>query len=373
MAHAQMRPKADSPRSDFPEVSSLYSAVQQASAAGGAGVSVRDEAIAILRDDLLRDALLRLPPHLDAAKCQADLTSLYLAFLHVPTGGLAIANKGATLLARSSLSKRLFPVFHLGFVVYFPEQGIEVIDVGITGDIAKSELVVVRTESACSPSFVFGSQRCNCHDQWLVAQELACEYNEMQVADEAPETIEATLRKAMTMSVDGQVVSRLDGRPFIAIHLASQNGMGSGVTASTPQRDLTATAFMRHRGEYSAEQIMGVSMARAFTTLGMIPDPRRLNECLSYRAANIVLDLVCPKKKIIALTNNPLKVEGIQTGGYAVHRIGLIARKDVHCHIETQERRDEFGHIIPSLAPLHWKKEFSSIKTQLDALFGGAK
>ena len=104
-------------------------------------------------------------PALDNKNAGYDLSTIYEAGIHKETGALFISNKGATLYSLSPRTQTPHLIRHLGLSVYFPGLGIEFVNVGLMGDVYTSK-VVLRSESACTPSFLFGSQRCNCSYQW---------------------------------------------------------------------------------------------------------------------------------------------------------------------------------------------------------------
>ncbi len=328
----------------------------------------RNNNIVLIKGELFFDVLKNLPPHLQQNKALCPLESLYTVFFHKPTESLVIANKGASLLSKSILSDRYFVVYHIGFLVYKPNQGIEIIDVGIAGNLQKSNFVVLRPESACSPSFIFGSQRCNCYDQWLLAQELACEYNAIEKPKLSPQKLEQFLISSFSLDENGFLNSKSNGQAFIMIHLSSQNGMGSGVIENSFIEDLTANAYIRHRGEYSAEQLHNMSMAGGFKAIGITPDPRILNDGFSYKIPGIILDYFNSPKTIVALTNNKEKLNALKNSGYDVQRLQFIARVNEGSQIETDDRRKEFGHLIPENIKISWKQEFLSIKKSIDFL-----
>ena len=328
----------------------------------------RDENIALIKGNLFLEVLENLPPHLQQSKALVPLKSLYSIFFHKPTRSLIIANKGASLLSKSILSRRLFVLYHFGLLIYLPTQGLEIVDVGVVGNLRKSKFVILRPESACSPSFIFGSQRCNCYDQWLLAQELACEYNEIKKPKLSPKKLEQFLISYFSSNENGFLSSKSDNQVFILIHLSSQNGMGSGVIENNFVDDLTANAYIRHRGEYSAEQLYNMSMAGGFKAIGITPDPRKLNKGLSYKIPNIVLDYLNSPKMVIALTNNEDKLKALKNSGYDVQRLQFIARVNEGSQIETDDRRKEFGHLIPENIKISWKQEFLNIKKSIDSL-----
>jgi ubiquinone/menaquinone biosynthesis C-methylase UbiE len=328
----------------------------------------RDENVAFIKGELFLKILETLPPHLQESNVLVPLETIYNVFFHKPTASLIVANKGASLLSKSILSERYFPLRHIGFLVYLPKQGIEILDVGIAGNLRKSKFVVLRPESACSPSFMFGSQRCNCYDQWLLAQELACEYNSIEKPILPPKELEHFLTSHFSLNENGELVSQSSGQAFMMIHFTSQNGMGSGVIENRFVQDLTANAFIRHRGEYTAEQIYNTSVAGGFKAIGIIPDPRKLNSSLSFKLPSIVLDYFNAPKTVVALTNNTDKLNALKNSGYDVQRLQFIARAGDGGEIEIDDRRNEFGHLIPEHIKVSWHQEFLRIKKQIDVL-----
>lgn len=328
----------------------------------------RDENIHIIKGDLFDRVIKLLPPHLDGEKAFVPLSTLFSVFFHKPTGGLVVVNRGASLLSKSVLSQRYMVIHHIGFIVYLPNQGIEIIDVGVAGNLQKSKFTVLRPESACSPSFIFGSQRCNCYDQWTLVQELSREYNAIDKPNLPPTKLEDLLTSEMFLDENDNLVSKSSGQAFIMAHFTSQNGMGSGVMENKFVTDLTANAFIRHRGEYTAEQVHKTSVAGGFESIGIIPDPRKLNKGLSFRLIATVLDYLNASKKIIALTNNVDKLNALEKSGYDVHRLQLIARAGDGCEIETDDRRNEFGHLIPKDIRVSWEEELVRLKKEIDSL-----
>ncbi|MFA6383373.1 MAG: methyltransferase domain-containing protein [Parcubacteria group bacterium] len=291
--------------------------------------------------------ILRLfPPYL---KQRESLKELYQIYLHSPSKSLLISNRGSILLAKSLISGNYFPIFNIGFVLISPNHGTELIDVGIVGKIENTPWIV-RPESACAPSFTFGSQRCNCFDQWLSAIELASRFHKID-RKISMKGLEMNLKNPDNL-FQGQ------NPTFVFIHLASQNGMGSGNQSSFTE--LTASAFLRHKGEYSAEQLFGLSMAQGFRKIGVKPDPRQSKNGFAYKIPPIILDYLQAPREIILLTNNPKKLTAFTSRGYDVTRMPLVGRLDKHCLKETNERMTEFGHIIP--------KQRLSQKQELDAL-----
>ncbi|QQR50937.1 hypothetical protein IPF89_04135 [Candidatus Saccharibacteria bacterium] len=204
---------------------------------------------------------------------EGDLMNIYDVALHIPTKALIIANKGATLF---SLTSKEIPNItrHVGSCVYMPGVGMEYANAGIVGNVYDDQFVL-RAESACTPSFLFGSQRCNCHHQWQNVRELAASFNTVTPPDTvAGDEFERWVQDQFVVR-DGKHTCQQPGRVgFVMLHVDSQNGMGSGYTEGEFVIDLAERASMRHRGEYTSEQTYRTSMYGGFTTIGINGDPR---------------------------------------------------------------------------------------------------
>ena len=302
--------------------------------------------------------MLDFPPHLNGSG-SASLQTLYHAFFHRPSRAIVIANRGAALLTRFGFNRNFCLTRHIGCAVYLPGHGVEMVDIGLVGNMSSDKGAVVRAESACAPSFLFESQRCNCHDQWLLTQELAASYHPAKVPITDTAGLEAWIMANQGIS---------DNAPgFALLHFGSQNGMGSGATKGKFSPDLTATAWLRHRGEYTAEQVLGTSMSGGFDAIGLPPDPRMVNNEAGYRVIPIVMDFLGLPKSLTLLCNNLHKVAAVEKAGYSVRRIPLFGRVDLADEKETEERRDEFGHQIPAhLMPLDWQSELITLRKVID-------
>lgn len=348
---------------------SLYSIIQQSvmQKLENSDIIFREKGIYEIKGHNFRRALSLMPPRLPFGDDSVDLSQIYSVFFHSHTQALVVASRGASLFCRSRLSGRLFPTYHIGLSVFIPNHGIEIIEVGIVGNLEHSDFIVVRSESACSPSFIFGSQRCNCYDQWVLAQELACDYNQSLSVEGNAEQRELCLRSLYKFDENG-FHSSGNEQGFILIYLSSQDGMGSGVEDKKYSEEMTATASLRHRAEYAAEQLFNLSMASAFSAIGVPPDPRSLNGGTSYKISTIVLDYLKCKPRIALLTNNSLKSKEIAAAGYEVTNISLVGRNDVNCEIETESRQFEFQHDIPSAPSRNWSEELELLKSQLESL-----
>ncbi|MBX9690808.1 MAG: hypothetical protein K2Z81_00380, partial [Cyanobacteria bacterium] len=201
-------------------------------------------------------------------KAKHDLSTLYDVGLHLDTGALIITNKGATLFCHSPRTQTQFIARHIGCCVYLPGLGVEVANVGLVGEVYNGP-VVLRSESACTPSFLFGSQRCNCAHQWETIRELAAHYNPANPPNIAcGREFEQWVQKQFTTE-RGKYVATTPGQGIIMIHVDTQNGMGSGYSSEEFSFDLFSRASLRHRGEYSAEQIHQTTMAGGFHAIGI--------------------------------------------------------------------------------------------------------
>lgn len=283
-------------------------------------------------------------PVLDPALATVDLTELYLVDWHVPTGSLVISSRGAVLYCLAPRSRRPYLLFHRGMTVYRPGLGVEMVNVGLVGDIYDAP-VVLRAESACSPSFLFGSQRCNCHHQWECVQELAAHSNPVGTPPAASgHDFERWVQTQVSVK-GGRVRFATGGRGFVMLHLDCQNGMGSGHTRGEFVEDLYTRASMRHRGEYASEQVFGASMAEAFTTLGLEPDPRKVDDSIGYQTPFIVLDTLGINNELQFLSNNPRKWIHPLAAPYRIVPVSLAGEVNLAGAEEAESRNAEFGHV----------------------------
>lgn len=295
----------------------------------------------ITDSDLLAAVLANAGPHLAP---NPDLAKLYRAGYHHPTGSLIISNVGAILYCVSPRTDQPYLAIHLGLSVYRPGLGIEMANVALVGDVYDSP-IVLRAESACSPSFLFGSQRCNCRHQWELATALAAHFNPAA----SPSITDGPAFERWVQSravIDPLRPRHLDPSPlgFVLLHLDSQNGMGSGYTPSTFCPDLYSRASMRHRGEYSAEQVHHDSMSAAFTRLGLTPDPRGAEDGLGYQTSFIILDYLAVNKQINLLSNNPLKWTHPLAAPYRITPVPMFGEINPAGLEEATSRRDQFNH-----------------------------
>lgn len=132
--------------------------------------------------NLFSKILLNFVTALNQEIAEGDLMKIYDVAVHIKTKALIIANKGATLYSLTEKYETPHLVRHIGLCVYMPGIGMEYANAGIVGNVYDEE-IVLRTESACTPSFLFGSQRCNCHYQWKNIRELAASFNKIETPD----------------------------------------------------------------------------------------------------------------------------------------------------------------------------------------------
>ena len=253
--------------------------------------------------------------------------------------------------------------------MYLPGLGVEFVNVGISGDIY-SDKVVLRSESACTPSFLFGSQRCNCSHQWDSIRELAAYFNKVKAPKlENGREFEKWVQNQVKYK-DGKHLfnPKLKGKGFILMHLDAQNGMGSGYTDNEFAFDLYSRASMRHRGEYSAEQIDNVSKWGGCEAIGINPDPRRENEHLGYKTTFLILDYLNASKDIIFLTNNPLKLQQLEKNGYKLTRVKTIGMVNLAGALEAEERGEDFHHLDIDGDCVSFRDDFERLKKEIKEL-----
>lgn len=305
---------------------------------------------------------------LDPHRAEGDLMNIYDIAVHTRTGALIIANKGATLYSLAGKTEIPNIVRHIGLCVYMPGIGMEYANVGIVGDVYKKPFVL-RTESACTPSFMFGSQRCNCHHQWQNVRELAASFNPI----DTPETIdgrafEKWVQQQFSYEHGRHICKNASEIGFIMLHIDSQNGMGSGYTEGEFVFDLSERASMRHRGEYTSEQVYDTTMYGGFTTIGIKGDPRSENGDIGYQLTPVILDFLEVKKRVIMLTNNPFKMQQMEKFGYSITRVKAIGAVNVAGAVEALERGTEFHHLDINNGLVSFKEDYDRVHGELSAI-----
>lgn len=244
----------------------------------------------------------------------------------------------------------------------------EYANVGIVGNVYDFP-VVLRTESACTPSFLFGSQRCNCHYQWKNIRELSASFNKVNPPKfKSGSAFENWVQKQYTYENGKHIYNKNSKLGFILLHVDSQNGMGSGYTKNEFVFDLAERASMRHRGEYSAEQTYKSTMYGGFTTIGIDGDPRKENQCAGYNITPIIMDFIGSNKNIIMLTNNPLKINAMKEFGYDITRVKSIGAVSMAGATEAKERGSEFNHLDVNDKLVSFREDYKRIKKEIKAL-----
>lgn len=296
-------------------------------------------------------------PRLDPNKAEYDLTTIYDIGFHKKTKTLLISNKGATLFSYSPRTQVPHLVRHIGVCLYMPGMGVEMVNVGLVGDVYKGR-VVLRSESACTPSFLFESQRCNCAHQWQMVNELAAYFNPV-VPPDFPTGLEFELWVQQQFQYKNHKhIPKKSNRGFILLHIDTQNGMGSGFTPGEFVSDLYSRASMRHRGEYTSEQLHHVTMAGGFRAIGINPDPRHEQDNLGYKVIPVVLDYLDVSKKLVLLSNNIYKIKVLEAAGYKLHRLKCFGEINLPGAQEAKERGTEFGHLNINDRPMSFSSEF---------------
>jgi len=319
---------------------------------------------------LLLMVLRNFTTALDSKKAKADLTRIYEAGIHKETGSLIINNKGATLYTLSPRTQTPYLTRHIGFCVYVPGLGIEFVNIGLVGDIYHGR-VVLRSESACTPSFVYGSQRCNCAHQWESIRELAAYFNYITPPKyKSGSRFESWVQKQFHHT-NGKHLPVKKGRGFILMHIDTQNGMGSGYTPGEFAFDLFSRASIRHRGEYSSEQITKTTMWGGFEAIGLTPDPRRKMRDAGYKITFTLLDYLSASRDIIFLTNNNLKMRQLKNNGYQLIRIKSLGAVNPAGAQEAEQRKTDFGHFDISGKCVSFNQEISRLKKEITQLTRG--
>ena len=307
---------------------------------------------------------------LNQEKAEGDLMKIYDIAVHIETKALIIANKGATLYSLTEKYETPHLVRHIGFCVYMPEIGVEYANVGIVGNVYDKK-IVLRTESACTPSFLFGSQRCNCHYQWKNIRELSAYFNEIETPNiENGDEFERWVQEQFEYNNGKHIYKNKGKLGFVMLHIDSQNGMGSGYTENEFVFDLSERASMRHRGEYTSEQTYKTTMYGGFTTIGINGDPRAENDGIGYKITPVLLDYLGTNKKVIMLTNNPLKIKQMKNFGYDIIRVKSIGAVNVAGSTEATQRGTEFNHLDINGELTSFKEDYERIKEEIIEIIG---
>lgn len=321
--------------------------------------------------DLFNKVITNFVVALNPEKAKGDLMQIYDVAMHMKTKALIIANKGATLYSLTEKYETPHLVRHIGMCVYMPGLGMEYANVGIVGNIYDKG-IVLRTESACTPSFLFGSQRCNCHYQWKNIRELSAYFNTIKTPNiENGDEFERWVQEQYRCE-NGKHIYQNEGKlGFVMLHVDSQNGMGSGYTENEFVFDLSERASMRHRGEYTSEQTYKTTMYGGFTTIGIKGDPRSENDCIGYKITPVILDYLGTNKKIIMLTNNPLKIQQMKNFGYEIIRVKSLGAVNIAGSTEATQRGTEFHHMDINGELTTFKEDYERIKEEINEIIRG--
>lgn len=303
---------------------------------------------------------------LSQEKAEGNLMDIYDIALHTGTKALIIANRGATIYSLTEKQGTPNIVRHIGFCIYMPGIGVEYANAGLVGNVYDSG-IVLRTESACTPSFLFGSQRCNCHHQWQNVRELAATFNKIKTpAIKDGNAFEQWVQKQFVYENGKHICQNKSKLGFVLLHIDSQNGMGSGFTNNEFVFDLSERASMRHRGEYTSEQTYGTTMYGGFTTIGISGDPRNENDSIGYKITPVILDFLNVNKEVVMLTNNPLKIKQMENFGYKIIRVKSIGAVNVAGATEARERGSEFHHLDINEHLISFNEDFNRIRKEIE-------
>lgn len=154
------------------------------------------------------------------------------------------------------------------------------------------------------------------------------------------------------------------------LHIDSQNGMGSGYTEDEFVFDLAERASLRHRGEYTAEQTYKTTMYGGFKTIGINGDPRGENNGIGYQITPVILDYLKASKKVIMLTNNPLKIGKMKEFGYEIIRVKSIGAVNAAGATEAKQRGSEFHHMDICENHVSFNEDYERMKMEIGELLG---
>lgn len=302
-------------------------------------------------------------PALDPKKAQIDLSRVFDCAYHSKTGSLIVANKGATLFCTSPRTSAPYITRQIGCMVYRPGLGVEVVNVGIVGNVYEGD-VILRTESACLPSFLFGSQRCNCAYQWASIRELAAHLNpidppEIQDGDEFEKWVQGQFQ-----CVSGKHLPVKNGPGVVLMHIDSQSGMGSGYTEGEFVYDLSSRALLRQLGENSSEQTFQTSIKEGYASLGLPPDARLEHGEAGYQITFILLDWLGVSRNLICLSNNTYKLNQLSRNGYCVKRVKSIGKVDRAGAREAEQRGKDFKHLDIDSSEISFEEEMARLKEE---------
>lgn len=290
-------------------------------------------------EDQLKEVLRLFGPQV--VQATIPLKALYVAAIHQPTGALIISSQPSILPAKTSLYSKNYTIQFRTMAIYMPGIGVELAHVGSIGEIHHKPFVL-RSESACTPAFLFGGQSCNCALQWNCTQELAAYFN----SDEEEQSI-----------------------GFLMVYLESQNGMGMGFTPNLFSMDLSTKAQLRYAASLYAGQKFNLSMQESFQALGIPSDPRQAANQAGYKITPIILDFLSAHQELILLSNNPQKIHCFQEAGYTLTRLKALGEINITGFKEAQQRANDFHHLDIGLQLSSFDVEFQRLKIQIQNNF----
>ncbi len=305
-------------------------------------------------------------PSLSQNNASVDLKKAFEGYFHPRTGSLLVTTSGTTLLCQTPSGKGYFILRHIGCALLHPSLGVEMVNIGIVGNIYAGP-VIVRSESACAPSFLFNSQRCNCCYQWASTREIAGFFHPIAYPTiDHSEMLERWVENQFIYKENRHLpVSSSKGPGVLLIHLDSQGGMGSGYSPGELSYDLTTRAFLRQLGENSIEQLYHTTIKESYAAIGVAPDSRKEENGAGYHILPIVLDCLGASRDIALLSNNTGKLEALKEYGYCYRRIQSLGKIDQAGLREAKQRNSDFQHLDIGQVCISFEEEVERIKKEL--------
>lgn len=324
-----------------------------------------DEGVLDLAKTSVFDECIELfGPCLSVSKAKVDLKNIFDAAYHVKSGALLIANKGVTFVSLSPFTSVPYITRHIACSLYHPKIGIESVNIGLIGNIYEGN-VILRAESACPPSFLFGSQRCNCSYQWASIRELAAHFNPITLPKDL--SIDDFEKWVVGQFVykDGKHLPLKKGQGMILMHLDSQAGMGSGLTEDEFVYDLYNRALSRQLAENTSEQIHHLSIKQGYESLGLPADARKENDEAGYQIPAIVLEWLKASRSLIVLSNNTYKLKQLEAHGFEVKRVKSLGKIGAAGKREAKQRGEDFKHLDMDGEELSFDQEIKRLKQEI--------
>jgi len=329
---------------------SLYQEIWEWSRASGASVLLLE------KSPFFERVIECFGPELSLEKVTVDLKSIFDVAFHVKSGSLIIANKEVVIPCLSPFSQSFYLTRHIACSLYHPDLGIESVNIGLVGNVYAGD-VILRAESACPPSFLYGSQKCNCHYQWMSIRELAAHFNAMEYpAHLSKEDFEKWVQDQFYPR-EGKQLPVKNGQGLVLMHLDSQAGMGSGYTEGEFVLDLYNRSLIRHLSENRAEQAYLLSVKEGHECLGLISDGRRGGEKAGYQIPSIVLEWLGVSRDLIVLSNKPFKLEQLEGHGFQVKRVKSFGKIGMHSNQRDTTKEE-----------LTFEQEIERLKTEIGNL-----